>query len=59
MAFAMVGLYALLRSVRAVEQHSGRWVALAVSTLVLSILSYEVVLGLIFASLAAIAWTQV
>ena len=56
MAFAMIGLYALLKSGRASEQHSGSWVALGVFMLVLSILSYEVVLGLIVASLAAIAW---
>lgn len=58
MAFAMLGLYALLRSGRALEQHSGNWVALAVSALLLSILSHEVFLGLIVASLGVIAWCR-
>jgi hypothetical protein len=58
MAFAMLGLYTLLRSGRASEQHSKTWMAIAISGLVLSILCYEVALGLIVASLAVITWRR-
>ena len=56
MAFALFGIYALSRSARPEEQHSKMWALFAAMALVLSILSYEVALGLIVASLAMIGW---
>lgn len=58
MAFALLGIYALSRSARPDEKHSMKWVALAVSVFVLSILSYEVALGLIIASFGIIGWRK-
>ena len=58
MAFALLGIYALSRSVRPEEQHSMRWVALAASAFVLSTLSYEVALGFIIASFGIIGWRK-
>jgi hypothetical protein len=55
MAFALFGIYALLRSVRPRVIRPKAWAALAALVLVLSILSYEVALGLIAASLASVA----
>lgn len=49
MAFAFLGVYALLRSLRREGKYSNTWVALAVLSFVLSVLSYEVALGLIVA----------
>jgi hypothetical protein len=51
MAFAFLGICALLRSGRSEDRCSKTWLALAVVSLTLSILSYEVALGLIVASL--------
>jgi hypothetical protein len=56
MAFAFLGIYALSKSVRPKERYPMKWGALAVSALVFSILSYEVALGLIIASLCMIGW---
>jgi len=58
MAFAFLGIYALSRSTRPEEKHSMKWVALAVTALVLSILSYEVALGLMIASFGIIGWRK-
>ena len=58
MAFALLGIYALSRSVRPGEKHSMKWMALAVSAFALSILSYEVALGLIIASFGIIGWLK-
>lgn len=58
MAFALLGIYALSRSVQPTEQHSMKWLALAVSAFVLSILSYEVAIGLIIGSLGVIGWRK-
>ncbi len=58
MAFAMLGIYALLRAVRAEEQHPTKWVCLAVPALVLSILSYEAAIGLILAGLGIAGWRR-
>lgn len=54
MAFAFLGIYALLRSVRPKEESSRKWAVLAVLALALSILSYEVALGLIVVTLGMI-----
>ena len=56
MAFAFIGIYALSRSMRLEASNPARWLALAVLALVLSILSYEVALGLIIASLLITGW---
>ena len=56
MAFAFIGIYALSRSMRLEASNPARWLALAVLALVLSILSYEVALGLIVASLLITGW---
>jgi hypothetical protein len=56
MAFAFIGIYALSRSMRLETSNTARWLALAVLALVLSILSYEVALGLIIASLLITGW---
>lgn len=53
-AFALLGIYAMLRSVRPEGGSSKTWAALAGLALVLSILCYEVVLGLIAASVVVI-----
>jgi hypothetical protein len=58
MAFALAGIYALSRSARLEEPHSRWWLVLAVLALTLSILSYEVALGLIVASLGLIGWRR-
>ncbi len=58
MAFAMLGIYALSRSVRHEEPHAVNWLALAVSAFVLSILSYEVALGLIIGAFGVIGWRK-
>ena len=56
MLFAMLGIYALLRSMRAETKHQKVWVAIAIFAFALSLLSYEVALGLIAASLVAAGW---
>jgi len=56
MVFAFLGIYALLRATRFEQQHSRKWEVLAILALVLSVLSYEVAIGLIIASFAAAAW---
>jgi uncharacterized membrane protein len=53
MAFALIGIYSLSKSLRQGERHSAMWMVLAVSAFVLSFLSYEVAIGLIVAT----AWT--
>lgn len=50
MAFALFGIFALLRSVKPESRISKTWAALAGLAFVLSVLSYEVALGLIVAS---------
>jgi len=55
-AFALLGIYALSRSVRPEEHSSAKWMTIAVSALVLSILSYEVAFGFIIAALVFIGW---
>ena len=57
-AFAFLGFFGLLRSIRPEEQHPKRWVVVAVVVMVLSILSYEVSLGLIAASLVVVGWRR-
>ncbi len=56
MLFAMLGIYALLRSMRGGTKHQKMWVAVAIFAFALSLLSYEVALGLIAASLAVAGW---
>ena len=56
MAFAFLGICALLRSVRAEEEHQTAWAFLTFLALALSILSYEVAFGMIAASLGLIGW---
>jgi hypothetical protein len=58
MIFALCGIYAMLCSIRAGTQHPMKWLALSIFAFVLSLLSYEVALGLIFASLAVIGWRR-
>ena len=58
MASAFLGIYALSRLARLEEQRSMKWVTLAVSAFVLSILSYEVALGLMIASFGIICWRK-
>ncbi len=58
MAFALFGIYSLSKSFRPGERHSTTWMALAVSAFVLSVLSYEVAIGLIVASIGIIAWRK-
>ena len=58
MAFALLGVYAILRSVRPKEKHSAYWTGLAAAALLLSILSYEVAIGLIIASLGIAGWRK-
>jgi len=57
-AFALAGIYALSRSARLEEPRPKQWLAVAVLALALSILSYEVALGLIVASVGLIAWRR-
>jgi dolichyl-phosphate-mannose-protein mannosyltransferase len=59
MAFALLGIYTLLRSVRPEEKYPKRWVILAIPSLVLSILSYEVAIGLIAACLLILAVREI
>lgn len=56
MVFALLGIYALLISIRPGVKHPLRWVLLAAAAIVLSVLSYEVALGFVVASLAVIGW---
>lgn len=56
LAFALLGILALKRSVRPDREHAARWVALAIPALIFSILSYEVAVGLIVASLGTVGW---
>jgi hypothetical protein len=58
MTFALIGICALFRSIRPEEHHPKMWLVLAAFALVLSILSYEVALGLIAASVGMIAWRK-
>jgi hypothetical protein len=58
MAFALFGIYGLSKSLRSEERHSTAWIVLAVFAFVLSVLSYEVAIGLIVASAAIIAWRK-
>jgi hypothetical protein len=58
MAFALLGIYGLLRSVRPGVRRPGAWVALGALALVLSFLSYEVAAGLIIASLGVLGWRR-
>ncbi len=59
MAFAMLGIYALLRADRSGEKHPAKWVCLAVPALVLSILSYEAAIGLILAGFGIAGWRRI
>lgn len=54
MAFAVFGIYALLRSNRSSEANPAKWVVASVLSLLLSLLSYEVALGLIVVTLGTI-----
>ena len=56
--FALLGIYAILRSIRAGTQHPRIWVALSITAFAFSLLSYEVALGLVFASLSMIGWRR-
>lgn len=58
LAFALFGIYSLSKSLRPGERHSTTWMVLAISAFVLSVLSYEVAIGLIVASVAMIAWRK-
>lgn len=58
MAFALLGVYALLKSVRPEEKHPAKWTVLAATALLLSILSYEVAVGLIICSLGIAGWRR-
>ncbi len=51
LGFAFLGIYALLRSLRPDGRHAKVWVAVNITAFVLSLLSYEVTLGLIMAGL--------
>lgn len=56
LAFALLGIWALKRSVRLEKKQSLKWAALGIAALILSILSYEVAVGLILASLGMVVW---
>jgi hypothetical protein len=56
MAFAFLGICALLKSVRVEGEHRTAWAFLAFLALALSILSYEPAFGMIAASLGVIGW---
>ncbi|MGD0156518.1 MAG: hypothetical protein ABSB50_10485 [Terracidiphilus sp.] len=56
--FALAGIYALLRSVRPDTVHSMSWITASIVSFILSFLSYEVAVGLIAASIAAIVWRR-
>jgi len=58
MAFALLGICGLMRSVRPEVQRPSAWVAFGALALVLSFLSYEVAAGLIFATVGVIAWRR-
>lgn len=58
MAFALLGIYALLRLNRARKGNFKWWAALASVSLVLSLLAYEMTLGLIIAAVGVIGWWQ-
>lgn len=58
MAFAFLGIYAMLRATRPEQQSHRRWVVVAVVALLLSMLSYEVAIGLIVASVGVAAWRR-
>ncbi|MGA7859461.1 MAG: hypothetical protein WCA11_16120 [Terracidiphilus sp.] len=58
MAFALLGIYALLRSIRPGGRRPASWALLGTVALVLSFLSYEVAIGLIIASVGVIGWRQ-
>lgn len=58
LAFALAGIYALHRSARAEELRPKTWLFAAILAFALSILSYEVSLGLIAASIALVAWDK-
>ena len=54
MAFALVGIYALLRWNSSAESRPAMWLGFTVASLVLSLLSYEVPAGLIIAAFGTI-----
>jgi uncharacterized membrane protein len=58
MALALFGIYALLRSIQPRARWTQAWTALATLAMVLSLLSYEVAVGLIAASLVALGWSR-
>ncbi len=58
MAFALLGIYAFLRSIRPEGRRPASWGVLGTLALVLSFLSYEVAIGLIIASVGVIGWRQ-
>lgn len=54
--FALVGIYAMLRLTRPGEKRTWAWGITALSGLVLSFLSYEVIVGAVIAALSAIGY---
>jgi hypothetical protein len=56
MVFAMFGIYAMLRAIRPDQRSLNGWSIASIVSLVLSLFSYEVALGLIVAAFATIAW---
>lgn len=58
LAFALLGIYALLRLHRADKRNLKWWTALATVSMVLSLLAYEMTLGLIVAAVGVIGWWQ-
>ena len=54
--FACIGIYALQKAIRESSKNKILWAVLAAAAVILSILSYEVALGLIVAGTAYAAW---
>jgi hypothetical protein len=58
MMFALLGIYSMLRWARPTARRSVWWLAIAAASLIVSILAYEVGIGLIAVSMAWIAYRR-
>jgi hypothetical protein len=57
-AFALLGIYAMLRSAQPQARHPSVWIAVSIVAFVLSFLSFEVAVGLIVAAVAMFLWRR-
>lgn len=58
MLFEFIGIWAMLRSIRDGAKRPLAWMTLSIFALVLSVLSYEVAIGSIFAALVVTSWRR-